>query len=222
MPRKTSKKFAAAFRASSGTDSPEPAPAPEPAGTSGTLVRIDIDRQRLELHVQGEVRRTYPVSTAANGPGEQEGSGCTPRGRHMIRAKIGAGAAPGTVFVGRRPTGERYTPALGAAHPARDWILTRILWLSGTEPGRNRLGRVDTMRRYIYVHGCPDDVDISTPGSHGCVRMRNDDVIDLFDRVEAGTRVVIETREPGRGGADRPGGPRRPDTHRSSGWNLRG
>ena len=112
--------------------------------------------------------------------------------RSGIRAKIGAGAAPGTVFVGRRPTGERYTPAVGAAHPDRDWILTRILWLSGTEPGRNRLGRVDTMRRYIYIHGCPDDIDIATPGSHGCIRMRNDDVMDLFDRVEAGTRVVIE------------------------------
>ena len=114
----------------------------------------------------------------------------------MIRARIGAGAAPGAVFVGRRPTGERYTPELGAAHPDRDWILTRILWLSGIEPGRNRLGCVDTMRRYIYIHGCPDEVDITTPGSHGCIRMRNDDVIDLFDRVEAGTRVVIEARAP--------------------------
>ncbi|MDE2905819.1 MAG: L,D-transpeptidase, partial [Acidobacteriota bacterium] len=137
---------------------------------------MDLDRQRLELRVQGGVRRAYPVSTAANGPGEKEGSECTPRGRHVIRAKIGAGAAPGTVFVGRRPTGERYTPALGAAHPDRDWILTRILWLSGTETGRNRLGRVDTMRRYIYIHGCPDDIDMSVPGSHGCIRMRNDDV----------------------------------------------
>ena len=87
----------------------------------------------------------------------------------------------------RRPQthGQRYTPALGAAHPDRDWILTRILWLSGAEPGRNRLGSVDTMRRYIYIHGCPDEVDIATPGSHGCIRMRNDDVINLFDRVEA-------------------------------------
>ena len=220
MPNKTSKKFAAAFRAASGAECPEPVPvpehtrahgalaqagstnarashAPERARASGTLVHIDIDRQRLELYVHGEVRRTYPVSTAANGPGEQEGSGCTPRGWHVIRARIGAGADPGTVFVGRRPTGERHTPALGAAHPGRDWILTRILWLSGTEPGRNRLGRVDTMRRYIYIHGCPDDADITRPGSHGCIRMRNDDVIDLFDRAEAGTRVLIEAQAPG-------------------------
>ena len=227
MSNKTSKKFAAAFRAFSDAECPEPVPAPERArahGTlaqagstnarashapeharaSGTLVHIDIDRQRLELYVHGEVRRTYPVSSAANGPGEQEGSECTPRGWHVIRARIGAGADPGTVFVGRRPTGERHTPALGAAHPGRDWILTRILWLSGTEPGRNRLGRVDTMRRYIYIHGCPDDTDITRPGSHGCIRMRNDDVIDLFDRVEAGTRVLIEAPAPGRGAADRP------------------
>ena len=197
MPHKTSKKFATAFRAPPSTGSPEPSPGPRRTALSDTLVRIDLARQRLELHVHGRVRRTWPVSTAANGPGEQEGSECTPRGRHVIRAKIGAGAAPGTVFVARRPTGECYTPGLGAAHPGRDWILTRILWLSGTEPGRNRLGHVDTMRRYIYIHGCPDDADMTVPGSHGCIRMRNDDVIDLFDRVEAGTRVVIEAQAPG-------------------------
>ena len=214
MPRKVSKKFASVFRAVPGPEGAARSPGPEDApghdvgvpapgtqprtrerpDTPDTFIRVDLDRQCLELRERGEVRKVYPVSTAANGPGEQEGSECTPRGRHVIRAKIGAGAAPGTVFVGRRPTGERHTPALGAAHPDRDWILTRILWLSGTEPGRNRLGRVDTMRRYIYIHGCPDAVDITTPGSHGCIRMRNDDVIDLFDRVEAGTRVVIEAR----------------------------
>ena len=171
----------------------KPAHAPDCPSASDTLIRIDLARQRLELRVRGEPCRTWPVSTAANGPGEQEGSECTPRGRHVIRARIGTGAAPGTVFVGRRPTGERYTPALGAAYPDRDWILTRILWLSGTEPGRNRLGNVDTMRRYIYIHGCPDEIDITTPDSHGCIRMRNADVIDLFDRVEAGTVVLIET-----------------------------
>ena len=194
MPRTTSKKFAVAFRALSETIGAPPPVVPERVVAPDVLVRIDLDRQCLELHVHGRVQRTYPVSTAANGPGEQAGSECTPRGEHVVRARIGAGAAPGTVFVGRRPTGERYSPALGAAYPGRDWILTRILWLSGTEPGRNRLGRVDTMRRYIYIHGCPDDVDITRPGSHGCIRMRNDDVIDLFDRLEPGTRVVIEAQ----------------------------
>jgi len=202
MSRKTSKKFAAALRASRRPDGPERSPPSLRTAASGPLVRIDLDRQRLELHVRGTVRKTWPVSTAANGPGEREGSECTPRGGHVIRALIGTGAAPGTVFVGRRPTGECYTPALGAAHPGRDWILTRILWLSGTEPGRNRLGRVDTMRRYIYIHGCPDDTDLTVPGSHGCIRMRNDDVIDLFDRVVAGTRVVIEAHAPGQDAPD--------------------
>ena len=202
MTRRTSKKFASAFRSFPGSGGAQLPAAYERLGVVGTSVRIDLDRQRLDLQVDGEVRRIYPVSTAANGPGEREGSECTPRGTHVIRARIGAGAAPGTVFVARRPTGERYTPALGAAHPERDWILTRILWLSGTEPGRNRLGRVDTMRRYIYIHGCPDDVDITTPGSHGCIRMRNADVIDLFDRVEVGTRVMIEARGPNEDAAD--------------------
>ena len=223
MHRKVSKKFASVFRTVSGSEGAANPHGPERpwgrgaraskpvvaqtqvrehADTPDTFVRIDLDRQCLELRGRGEVHGTYPVSTAANGPGEQEGSECTPRGRHVIRARIGAGAAPGTVFVGRRPTGERYTPALGVAYPDRDWILTRILWLSGTEPGRNRLGRVDTMRRYIYIHGCPDDVDITTPGSHGCIRMRNADVIDLFDRVEAGTTVVIEAQASESGAMD--------------------
>ena len=133
-----------------------------------------------------------PVSTASNGPGERMGSECTPRGRHIVRAKIGAGAPAGSVFVGRRGTGERFHPDLRAQYPDRDWILTRILWLSGVEPGRNRLGSVDTMRRFIYIHGCPDDVTLGTPGSHGCVRMGNAEVIELFDRVPVGIPVSLE------------------------------
>ena len=199
MPNVVSKKFAAVFPEDSGAGGRDRPKDRASSIASAISLRVDLDRQCLELRVQGSLDRTYPVSTAANGPGEQEGSECTPRGRHRIRARIGAGAAPGTVFVARRPTGERYSRALRTAYPDRDWILTRILWLSGLEPGRNRLGSVDTMRRYIYIHGCPDDVDISTPGSHGCIRMRNDDVIDLFDRVAVGTEVVIESKEPGQG-----------------------
>src|SRR5690606_7361302 len=131
------------------------------------------------------------VSTAANGAGEREGSGCTPRGRHVVRARIGAGAPPGAVFRGRRPTGEVWSPELAAQHPERDWILSRILWLSGCEPGFNRLGEVDTMRRYIYIHGTPNDQPMGVPLSHGCVRMRNADVIELFERVPVGTEVLI-------------------------------
>lgn len=119
------------------------------------------------------------------------GSFKTPRGRHRIRAKIGTGQPVNTVFVGRRPTGEIFTPELAARHPDRDWILTRILWLSGCEPGFNRLGEVDSMRRYIYIHGAPDTVPMGVPASHGCIRMRNVDVMDLFDRVPVGTPVEI-------------------------------
>jgi lipoprotein-anchoring transpeptidase ErfK/SrfK len=155
-------------------------------------IRVHLPSQTLELlDDAGRVVARYEVSTAANGPGEQRGSFCTPRGRHIIRAKIGAGAPENTVFVRRRPTGEIYTPELAARHPGRDWILTRILWLSGCEPGFNRLGEVDTMRRYIYIHGSPDDVPMGVPGSRGCIRMRNRDIIELFDRVAVGTPVDI-------------------------------
>jgi lipoprotein-anchoring transpeptidase ErfK/SrfK len=131
------------------------------------------------------------VSTAAKGVGEQNGSYCTPRGRHVVRAKVGAGATVNTVFARRRPTGETWTPELAAQFPQRDWILTRILWLSGCEPGFNRLGEVDTMRRYIYIHGSPDTVPMGTPGSIGCVRMRNNDIVELFDLVPPYTPVDI-------------------------------
>ena len=131
------------------------------------------------------------MSTSKNGPGERNGSFCTPRGRHIVRAKIGAGQPPNTVFVRRRPTGELWSPALHARYPGRDWILTRILWLSGCEPGFNRLGEVDTMRRYIYIHGSPDSAEMGIPGSIGCVRMRNADIVELFDLVPAGTPVEI-------------------------------
>lgn len=133
----------------------------------------------------------FAVSTAYKGSGQQKGSFCTPLGRHIVRAKIGAGSPPNTVFVGRRPTGEIYSAELAARFPGRDWILTRILWLSGCEPGFNRLGDVDTMRRYIYIHGSPDGVEMGKPGSIGCIRMRNADIIRMFDLVPAGTVVDI-------------------------------
>ena len=155
-------------------------------------IEISIPAQVLRLlDDDGSELRTWPVSTATNGAGEKSGSYCTPRGRHVIRAKIGAGQPENTVFVRRRPTGERYSVDLAQAGPARDWILTRILWLSGCEPGFNRLGKVDTMRRYIYIHGCPDGAAIGQPGSHGCIRMRNADIIELFDLVPTGTLVEI-------------------------------
>jgi lipoprotein-anchoring transpeptidase ErfK/SrfK len=158
------------------------------------LIRVSIPEQTLTLaDDHGAVLRTYLVSTATKGAGERSGSHCTPRGRHVIRAKIGAGTPVNTVFVGRRPTGEIWTPELSAKYPNRDWILTRILWLSGCELGFNRLGDVDTMRRYVYIHGTPDTMEIGKPGSIGCVRMRNDDIVELFDLIPAGTPVEIST-----------------------------
>jgi len=155
-------------------------------------IRISVAQQTLTLFGDsGQVLRSYPVSTAALGTGERSGSFCTPLGRHVIRARIGAGMPVNTVFSARRPTGEIYSPELAAAHPGRDWILTRILWLSGCEPGFNRLGGVDTMRRFIYIHGCPDSEPAGVPRSHGCIRMHNPDIVELFELVPAYTPVEI-------------------------------
>jgi len=153
---------------------------------------IHIPGQTLALFDDsGSLLQRWAVSTGAHGAGEENGSFCTPRGRHVIRAMIGAGQPLNTVFVKRRPTGEIYSPELGARHPGRDWILTRILWLSGQESGYNRGGSCDTMRRYIYVHGTPDDTELGRPGSRGCIRMRNAELLELFDRVAAGMAVEI-------------------------------
>lgn len=155
-------------------------------------IEISIGKQLLTLlDGKGTVLATYPVSTALNGPGERKNSGCTPRGRHIVRAKIGEGQPVGTVFIGRRPTGELWTPELAAQTPGRDWILTRILWLSGCEPGFNRLDDCDTMQRYIYIHGTPDTEPMGVPLSHGCIRMRNADVLALFEQTPVGTPVMI-------------------------------
>jgi L,D-transpeptidase YbiS len=158
---------------------------------SERLIRVSIPDQRLELLERSGVVARYPVSTARNGCGEQRGSGCTPRGWHRVRVKIGAGLPLNTVFIGRRPTGEIYGPELAACQPERDWILTRILWLTGLETGFNRGGDRDTLRRYIYIHGGPDAAPMGIPLSHGCIRMRNRDVMEVFDRVEAGDLVFI-------------------------------
>ncbi|MDP2868451.1 L,D-transpeptidase [Methyloversatilis sp.] len=153
---------------------------------------LDIPTQWMQLYDDSDVLiRRYRVSTARNGSGEKRGSYCTPRGRHVIRARIGGDVPVNTVFGRRRPTGEVWSPELAASQPGRDWILTRILWLSGCEPGFNRLGEVDTMRRFIYLHGSPDTAEMGVPGSIGCVRMRNRDIIELFELVPTGSAVEI-------------------------------
>jgi len=152
---------------------------------------VDLATQTLELLEDGVPLRRYPVSTGLAGPGEVNGSGCTPRGLHRVRLRIGAGCPVGTVFVRRRPTGEVYCPDLVAQFPGRDWILTRILWLTGLEPGLNRGGDRDTLRRFIYIHGCPDCEPLGVPRSHGCIRMRNLDLVELFDATPTGALVEI-------------------------------
>lgn len=154
-------------------------------------IEVDLKTQRLTLIDGGYGISEFPVSTALNGAGEKWGSGCTPRGLHRIRIKIGEGLPLYSVFSGRRPTGEIYSEALAARYPERDWILTRILWLGGRQRGVNRGGSQDTLRRYIYIHGCPDSEPMGEPRSHGCIRMRNEDLIKLFDKVETGTDVDI-------------------------------
>ncbi len=154
-------------------------------------LEVNIGQQILSVLDENKLIKQYQVSTGKNGAGELSGSEKTPRGKHVIRAKIGEGQASNAVFVGRRPTGEIFDAALQAQFPDRDWILTRILWLSGLEKGKNRFGQVDTMRRYIYIHGTPDHVVLGVPGSRGCVRMRNADLIELFDIVSVGTEITI-------------------------------
>ena len=152
---------------------------------------ICIASQQLTVFADGIMVQRYPISTAKNGAGELMGSECTPTGWHKIRAKIGAGQPLNAVFIGRRATGEIYSADLGKQNPQRDWILTRILWLGGLEPGKNRYGKVDSTWRYIYIHGCPDELMTGIPDSHGCVRMKNTDMLDLFNRVDAGVKVFI-------------------------------
>jgi len=156
-------------------------------------IYINIRLQYLDLFDDNgcQIKR-YSISSAKNGVGELHGSFCTPRGRHIIRAKIGAGQVLNTVFVERRATGEIYTPELASRSPGRDWILTRILWLSGCERGYNRMGKVDTMRRAIYIHGSPDTAEMGKPGSGGCIRMHNRDIVELFDLVPIRTLVEIQ------------------------------
>lgn len=155
---------------------------------SKPYILIDVSRQQLKLVGTPYV---YSISTALNGVGEKEGSGCTPRGQHVISDKIGANEPINTVFVGRVPTGEIYSAALAAMHPKRDWILSRIMWLNGCEPGFNQGDGCDSHARYIYIHGTPDTEPMGVAQSHGCIRMRNTDVIELFELVDVGTRVEI-------------------------------
>lgn len=163
-------------------------PAPTPVGD---WLLVGIATQQLWQLRGDQVQAHYDISTASNGAGELSGSECTPRGWHRVRARIGDGLPQGAVLRGRRYTGEIWTPALHAQYPNRDWILSRILWLCGNEFGLNRGGNVDSQRRYIYFHGTPDSEPMGEPRSHGCIRLRNADMMALFERTPVGTPVYI-------------------------------
>jgi L,D-transpeptidase YbiS len=154
-------------------------------------ITVRLKSQTLTLFLGDRVTRTYNVSTAKNGAGELQDSECTPRGRHLIAAKIGGSYPTNSVFVGRVPTGEIFREEMKTLYPARDWILTRILWLEGLEVNLNRGAGRDSKNRYIYIHGTPDSTVLGAPGSRGCIRMRNDDVCELYEEVEIGTVVQI-------------------------------
>ena len=158
---------------------------------AGNWLLVGIATQQLWQLRGDQVQAHYDISTASNGAGELNGSECTPRGWHRIRARIGDGLPQAAVLRGRRFTGETWTPELHAQHPNRDWILSRILWLCGNEPGFNRGGNADSQRRYIYFHGTPDSEPMGEPRSHGCIRLRNADMMALFERTRAGTPVFI-------------------------------
>lgn len=155
------------------------------------IIKVDASKQLMFCYDDGQEVFKYQISTGKNGMGEQLGSGCTPRGWHLIHSKIGMQNQINSVFVGREWTGEIYSEDFAKNHPGRDWILTRILQLDGLEIGKNKGGDVDSLARYIYIHGTPDNVQLGRPGSKGCIRMNNQDIIELADWVEIATHVYI-------------------------------
>lgn len=155
------------------------------------FIIIHANKQCMECYIGNDLYKTYSVSTGKNGLGEQSGSECTPRGWHRIHSIIGLDYPANSVFVGRKWTGEYYSSEMAERFPERDWILTRILQLDGLEMGFNLGGNVDSLKRYIYIHGTPDTNQMGVIGSHGCVRMRNIDIIELALWAKVDTKVRI-------------------------------
>ncbi|KTD75020.1 L,D-transpeptidase [Legionella waltersii] len=156
------------------------------------LIFISAANQEMLCYEQNKLIANYPVSTGKNGLGELINSERTPRGWHRVYSVIGTELPVNSVLVSRKWTGEIYSKTLAKQFPSRDWILTRIIQLDGLEPGRNRGGDVDTLKRYIYIHGTPDTTELGVPGSHGCIRMNNQDVINISEWVSTDTLVYIE------------------------------
>jgi len=160
------------------------------SGYTHAVITVSVSEQMLYHRRKTGVVYAYPVSTASNGTGNREGSYQTPLGRHRIAKKLGDHLPLLTAFSAREPFCI-YDPESDDAK--RDWILTRILWLEGCETGKNRRGKVDTYDRYIYIHGTHEEDKVGTPASHGCIRMKNEDLLELFEHVAVGESVRIKS-----------------------------
>ncbi|MFI0399922.1 MAG: L,D-transpeptidase family protein [Thiolinea sp.] len=160
------------------------------------VVLIDVTKQELLLIENNQIAGRWIISTAEAGIGSRKGSNQTPLGVHRLAQKIGDGAQLGTVFKARQNTG-RVAKILTApgARSGEDNVTTRVMWLDGLEPGLNKGGAVDSYQRFIYIHGTDEEGRLGAPASHGCIRMRNQDVVDLYDRVREDTLVVIAQRK---------------------------
>ncbi len=156
------------------------------------LIVVSIAQQTMACFEHDQCIASYRVSTGTNGAGELINSQCTPRGWHKVHSILGMQHDINSVFVARQWTGELYSAELAQNNPNRDWILTRILQLDGLEPGRNQGGTVDSLSRYIYIHGTPDSTQLGIPGSHGCVRMNNEDIVALAQWATTDTMVYIQ------------------------------
>jgi len=166
---------------------------PNPFSYGQPWLLVGVKSQTLRYYDgSGLLARQYSVSTAKFGVGEQKNSYQTPRGWHKVCEKIGDGAEKDTIIFRQKITPWKYSETLHQQYPNKDWILTRVLWLCGMEPGLNQGGDVDSYDRYIYIHGAGAHVPFGTPSSLGCVRMKSDDVIELFDHTAVGTDVYID------------------------------
>jgi hypothetical protein len=159
-----------------------------------TIIYVDVSTQQMHLVRGDEILKTYAVSTSKYGSGFQEGSFMTPLGVHRIKEKIGKGEKPGTVFDERVSTKKITRIYTDTTDVASDLITTRILWLEGLEQKVNKGIPRDSYERYIYIHGTHEEGLIGKPSSLGCVRMKNDDVIHLFNLIREGTFVVISAK----------------------------
>jgi lipoprotein-anchoring transpeptidase ErfK/SrfK len=164
----------------------------DPKTLTGVWIRISATDSKLYLMSDQKITKSYPISIAKNGLGNLLNSNKTPLGLHEIKKKIGKGVPQNGILKARIPTGKLAKIIKEPIATNTDLVTSRILWLSGLEPGVNKGGNVDSYNRFIYIHGTPEEGLIGQPASHGCIRMYNKDVIELFDLVPVGTKVLIE------------------------------